>query len=786
MSSRQQAEHKPTITIDVDKIHRALTYILIIVSLYALTVLALYDRLLNLFYFGWHLAAYDPFIRYYLAKFLVESGIGNGLAWWITGGLAHYIPQSVISKFSIKIVNGYTIFTKFWYPWGIDWARVLSPGVSLIGALAYIIIGRSLGLTLLQTDIVIPCIINALAVLSVAYLTWRICPKEIRRWCALIAAAWVAISTLYVVRSYAGWFDDVPMYEFFAPLGMALFFESYLRSGWQRPIFVALSLLVNGFTVWIWGGYYYLFNIYGIGVIVASLYALYRDPTRVDPGKLLITYVPTYIGFATFILLTPRYGVHTLFSGKGFLPLIGLILVIFVYLTYRFFNKYIDTIRRVFKYIVAIGVIVLFIGFILSSLGITKIGPLKVSGRYLAILAPPLRKALVSSVAEHQYVPANTVMPMFSYGVVLAMISIVLFIVEPSLISIIMLIGTLFGMYFLASMYYTAFSVCMVMIPVSVYSLTLPLRLGDTKLGTILLIILGAVLGAAIATTVVIPLAMPTLLQGDWIPALEWLQFKTKPNATVVSWWDYGYLISVVANRTSLADNSTVNGTQIATIARLFLTNIYDYEKVYKYLKMLGDPQYMLVYQPFTVLTVATKSGTYCIGIPLIGGDFDKSIWMARIGGYRDTYTFTHFICRFTKVKKPLGPYVYTQIIPNMYVITYGNGKKAGRYLSVPCSINYTIYYAMFNPYVISLSYQCLGYFLMVYPYWIFQLKKPITGYAYMLGPVEIEYSGHLVNVPRPPGWLTIAYVPRSAVYIYKINYAFLKHVLKNVTRTRT
>ena len=217
---------------------------------------------------------------------------------------------------------------------------------------------------------------------------------------------------------------------------------------------------------------------------------------------------------------------------------------------------------------------------------------------------------------------------------------------------------------------------------------------------------------------------------------------------------------------------------------------MYDYKQVYRYLKMLGDPEYMLVYQPFTVVTLATKTGTYCIGIPLVGGDFDKSIWMARIGGYKDPYTFTHFICRFVKVKRMLGPYTYTQMMPNMYIITYGNGKRVARYISVPCSINYTIYYAMFNPYVISLSYQCLGYFMMVYPYWIFQLKKPLSGYAYMIGPVTLEYNGHIVESARPPGWLVLAYVPRSAVYIYKINYAYLRQVLKktetkkNVTKT--
>ncbi len=757
--------------IDIDKILKILTIILIPVTLYTFTVLAIYVRLLQALYFGWHLAAYDPFIRYYLAKFLVDVGVGNGLLWWITGGLAKYIPTTALYSYSIKIVHGYTIFTKFWHPWGIDWAKILSPGVSLIGALAYVLIGKKIGLTLLQTVVVVPSIINALAVLSVAYLVWRICPPEIRKWCALLAAAWVSITTLYTIRSYAGWFDDVAFYQFFAPLGIALFLESYIRRGWQRILFLILSAIVNGFTVWLWGGYFYLFNIYGLTAIFAALYSLYVNPEKIEPGRLFTTYLAAYVGFTTFTLLTPRYGTAVVFGGKGFIPLIALGFTLFVFIVYKSFSKYITSIRRVFKYIFAISVVILIACFILASIGLIKLKLIAVSGRYLAILAPPLRKALVSSVAEHQYVPANSIMPMFSLGVVLAAISLILFIVEPSLTSILMIIGTIFGMYFLASMYYTAFSICMIIIPASIYSIALALKLRHlTTISLTILSIIAILLTISIISTTTIPLALPTLEQGSWMPALEWLQFKTPPNATVVSWWDYGYLISVVANRTSIADNSTVNGTQIATIAKLFLTNITDRTEIDKLLRLLGRPNYMLIYQPFTVYSLTSNGMPICIGIPLVGGDFDKSIWMARIAGYPDNYTFTHFICRFVEVRKIIGPYITYQIQPNYMTVSF-DGRTIRRVMAVPCSINYTIYYAMFNPYIPSLSYQCPTLPILTRSLWIFELSRPITGYAYLVGSVEITYVGHVVKIVPPPSWLQIAYAPRDAIYIYSINY---------------
>jgi dolichyl-diphosphooligosaccharide--protein glycosyltransferase len=40
-----------------------------------------------------------------------------------------------------------------------------------------------------------------------------------------------------------------------------------------------------------------------------------------------------------------------------------------------------------------------------------------------------------------------------------------------------------------------------------------------------------------------------------------------------MSWWDYGYQIVAMANRTILVDNNTWNNTHIATVGRVRITS---------------------------------------------------------------------------------------------------------------------------------------------------------------------------------------------------------------------
>ena len=57
----------------------------------------------------------------------------------------------------------------------------------------------------------------------------------------------------------------------------------------------------------------------------------------------------------------------------------------------------------------------------------------------------------------------------------------------------------------------------------------------------------------------------------DWIDALAWIKANTTKGSIICSWWDYGYWIETMANRTTLADGSTMNRTQIIKIADMMM-----------------------------------------------------------------------------------------------------------------------------------------------------------------------------------------------------------------------
>jgi dolichyl-diphosphooligosaccharide--protein glycosyltransferase len=62
----------------------------------------------------------------------------------------------------------------------------------------------------------------------------------------------------------------------------------------------------------------------------------------------------------------------------------------------------------------------------------------------------------------------------------------------------------------------------------------------------------------------------------DWLDTLEWVKVNTPTNAVVAAWWDYGYWISTMAERTTLADNSTLIDSRIKQIAEIFLSTPND------------------------------------------------------------------------------------------------------------------------------------------------------------------------------------------------------------------
>ncbi|NOZ89509.1 MAG: hypothetical protein GXO15_06260 [Crenarchaeota archaeon] len=55
-----------------------------------------------------------------------------------------------------------------------------------------------------------------------------------------------------------------------------------------------------------------------------------------------------------------------------------------------------------------------------------------------------------------------------------------------------------------------------------------------------------------------------------WMQLLTHLRYEVPGDTVVVSWWDYGYWISVGSGRPTLADGATLNNTQITLLARFF------------------------------------------------------------------------------------------------------------------------------------------------------------------------------------------------------------------------
>jgi len=96
----------------------------------------------------------------------------------------------------------------------------------------------------------------------------------------------------------------------------------------------------------------------------------------------------------------------------------------------------------------------------------------------------------------------------------------------------------------------------------------------------------------------------------------------------VCSWWDYGYWITAIANKTTLADNGTINSTQISLIGEMFMSNETGAIEILEGFNERGpyNVTYVVVYQSFRQ-----------DGSDAVYGDEGKWRWMARIPGLDDT-----------------------------------------------------------------------------------------------------------------------------------------------------
>merc|ERR1719271_1263533 len=103
-------------------------------------------------------------------------------------------------------------------------------------------------------------------------------------------------------------------------------------------------------------------------------------------------------------------------------------------------------------------------------------------------------------------------------------------------------------------------------------------------------------------------------LANDILESYYWIRDNTEADARILTWWDYGYHINAIAERTSLADGNTWNHEHIALIGKVLVS---PEEEAHEIARHLAD--YVLVW-------TARHAG-------LPSDDLGKSPHMARIAG---------------------------------------------------------------------------------------------------------------------------------------------------------
>jgi dolichyl-diphosphooligosaccharide--protein glycosyltransferase len=77
----------------------------------------------------------------------------------------------------------------------------------------------------------------------------------------------------------------------------------------------------------------------------------------------------------------------------------------------------------------------------------------------------------------------------------------------------------------------------------------------------------------------------------DYREAYWWVRDNTPEDARVMAWWDYGYQLASIANRTTIADGNTWNHEHIALLGKIYTTDV---DEAYSIARHLAD--YILVW----------------------------------------------------------------------------------------------------------------------------------------------------------------------------------------------
>lgn len=607
--------------------------LLVVIILSCICITGFMVRLFSVIRYESIIHEFDPWFNYRSTHMMVTEGFYNFINWFDE---------------------------RAWYPLGRIVGGTVYPGLMFTsGLIHYILNSLNVTIHIREICVFLAPFFSGLTAIATYFLT-----KELwSQGAGLFAAAFIAIVPGYISRSVAGSYDNEGIAIF------ALMFTYYL---WIKSVktgsvsWSVLTALAYFYMVSAWGGYVFIINLIPLHVFVLLIIGRYSHRIYVAysvfyvMGTILSMQIP-FVGFQPI-----RTSEHMAAMGIfGLLQAVG-----FLYYVRSKLNK--ASFRKFFLVSLATASVVGIIGLTaLSYAG--YVAPW--SGRFYSLWDTGYAKIhipIITSVSEHQ--PTTWTSFFFDLHVLVCIFpaGVWFCIKEINDERVFIILYAIFASYFAGVMVRLMLTLtpCVCILAAIALSKTLDYYLFDDSLktenqseqthgknkqqydkadkvqnifpskkekeetglttnlkGTVIIILSMLLVLFAVHCTWVTSNAYssPSIVLAtysasghrqiidDFREAYYWLRKNTAEDARVMSWWDYGYQIAGMANRTTLVDNNTWNNSHIAMVGKAMSSNETE---AYKIMTAL-DVDYVLVI--FGGL------------IGYSGDDINKFLWMVRI-----------------------------------------------------------------------------------------------------------------------------------------------------------
>lgn len=529
-----------------------------------------------------------------------------------------------------------------WYPLGRIIGGTIYPGLMLTAGSIYYVL-HFFNITVAIRNV---CVLTAPFFASNTTVAVYLLTKEVStRSAGIVAAAFVAVVPGYISRSVAGSFDN----EGIAIFALIITYFCWVRAVRTGSMFwAAMCALAYFYMVTAWGGYIFIINLIPLHVLIVLLSGRYSH-------RIYVAY-STFYALGTILAMQIRFvGFQAVQSGEHMAAagIFGL-LQVYAFITWVRSQLPPDYFNAVFQF--AITSIVIAFGSV-AAIGTATGYITPFTGRFYSLLDPTYAKEhipIIASVSEHQ--PTTWASFFFDLHILVFLMPAGIYFCFKKLSDT----NIFIILYGITSIYFSGVMVRLILVlaPISCvlggiglsYTLKTYMRFlapappkqlkekpvtftaqREIALAVVLALTVMMVFyslhcawvtSEAYSSPSIVLAARQAdgskVIFDDFREAYYWLRHNTPDDTKIMSWWDYGYQLAAMANRTVLVDNNTWNNTHIATVGKAMASN----EDVSIEIMRKLDVDYVLV-----------------IFGGLIGyssDDINKFLWMVRIAGSTD------------------------------------------------------------------------------------------------------------------------------------------------------